>query len=111
MKKTATILLFVLLVLGPASVSAKSHDAPCSDGHHGVMKQAMENCHNAPCCVMAATTRGSDPAPKQVKRTFSAVVVAPQLDSTIVVDLVDTGGCLGGCPSPAVFQTTPILRR
>jgi len=111
MKKTATILLFVLLVLGPASVWAKTHDAPCSDGHHGVMKQAMENCHNAPCCVMAATTSGSDPAPKQVKRATSTMAETPQPSSVIAVEFVDTGGCLGGCPSPAVFQTTPILRR
>ena len=113
MKKVAAISLLALLVLGPASAWATTHPAACSESDHDVMRQAMkmDNCHAAPCCVMGAPARGSDPAPKQVKRTTSGAMNAPASHDEAPVATIAMTGHHGGDPPPAAPQTTPILRR
>ncbi len=109
MKKIATIALFLLLGIGPASVWASALDATCSESHHG-MTQAMDNCHVASCCVVTASSPGSSSRAEQLKRAPSIAVQDTALETA-----ANDAPCLdrrdGGPPSPAASQTTPILRR
>ena len=111
MKKVAAISLFVLLVVGPASVWAAALDAACAGSHHGSTMQEMDDCHVASCCVVSASARHSGSAPEQLKRSTSTAFEA------LVSHHVTSGEVLGfdgrhrGDPLPVGSQTTPILRR
>ncbi len=111
MKSLVAISLFALLVAGPVSIWGTAFDHHCSDSHHGAMSRAMDECHSASCCIMAAPAReaGSAAGSDKLKRSVAA---APERLRTRRLGDAPThtvGSLVPVAPSPASSQTTPVL--